>query len=112
MAQISAPIAESGYYVFPVALVDQTFKNNGLSVAEDIQGVGIEKLHDIFGADAALYLDIQDYGTSYVVLSSETRVTVTARLLDLRTGRLLWKKTVTASSAESQSASGGAWLVC
>lgn len=54
MTQMVAPIAESGFYVFPVALVEQTFKNNGLTVASDVHQVPIDKLHDIFGADAAL----------------------------------------------------------
>ena len=30
MASTTLPLAEAGYYVFPVALVDQTFKENGL----------------------------------------------------------------------------------
>ncbi len=107
MSQIVAPIAESGYYVFPVALVDQTFKNNGLTVANDIQSVPVSKLYEIFGADAGLYIDIQEYGTSYVILSSDTVVAVTARLVDLRTGTLLWQDTARASSAETKGNSGG-----
>jgi hypothetical protein len=54
MAQMSAPIAEAGFYVFPVALVNQTFQNNGLTVANDIQALPGAKLYEIFGADAAL----------------------------------------------------------
>lgn len=107
MAQMSAPIAESGFYVFPVALVNQTFQNNGLTVANDVQAVPVAKLYEIFGADAALYIDIQEYGTSYVVISSNTVVTVTAKLVDLRTGNLLWQGASTASSAETRGNSGG-----
>lgn len=102
MAQAATPVAESGFYVFPVALVDQTFKNNGLTVAQEIQNVPLAKLREIFGADAALYMTIERYGTSYVVVSSETRVTVSARLIDLRSGQKLWQGAATASSAENQ----------
>ncbi len=102
MAQAATPIAESGFYVFPVALVNQTFRNNGLTVAQDIQQVPVPKLREIFGADAALYMTIERYGTSYVVVSSETRVTVVASLIDLRTGQQLWQGKATASSAENQ----------
>ena len=77
MTQLATPIAESGFYVFPVAMVNQTFNNNGLTQAADIQAVPTTKLKEIFGADTALYVTIDDYGTSYVVISSETRVTVT-----------------------------------
>ena len=107
MTQLTAPIAESGYYVYPVALVDQTFQNNGLTVAEDIHAVPTAKLYEIFGADAALYIDIVEYGTSYVVISSNTVVTVGAKLVDLKTGALLWEGAASASSAENRSSSGG-----
>ncbi|MCV2883416.1 DUF799 domain-containing protein [Aestuariibacter sp. AA17] len=107
MSQVSAPIAESGYYTFPVALVDQTFKNNGLTVANDIHAVPTPKLHEIFGADAALYITIEEYGTSYVVISSETIVTANATLVDLRTGTVLWQHNATASSAETRNSNGG-----
>lgn len=107
MSQVATPIAESGYYVFPVALVDQTFKNNGLTVANDVHAVPITKLKDIFGADAALYLTVEEYGTSYVVISSETRVTVSATLVDLRSGIVLWQSAASASSAETRGNNGG-----
>ncbi|WP_137168440.1 DUF799 domain-containing protein [Salinimonas lutimaris] len=102
MAQAATPLAESGFYVFPVGLVDQTFKNNGLTVAQDIQAVPVAKLQEIFGADAALYITIERYGTSYVVVSSETRVTLSASLVDLQNGQQIWQGTATASSAENQ----------
>ncbi|MDP7591602.1 MAG: DUF799 domain-containing protein [Litorilituus sp.] len=107
MSQLVAPIAESGFYVFPVALVDQTFKNNGLTVANDIHDVSIQKLHDIFGADTALYLTIEEYGTSYVVISSNTVVSVSATLVDLRSGDVLWQGSASASSEETRGNSGG-----
>lgn len=107
MTQLATPIAESGYYVFPVAIVNQTFANNGLTEATDIHAVSPTKLNEIFGADTALYVTIEDYGTSYVVISSETRVTVTASLVDLRSGEMLWTGKASASSAEQQNANNG-----
>jgi hypothetical protein len=107
MSQIIAPIAESGFYVFPVALVDQTFRANGLTEASDIHAVPIQKLNEIFGADTALYISIEEYGTSYVVISSDTVVSVSATLVDLRTGIVLWQDIASASSAETRGNSGG-----
>ncbi|GKW17383.1 hypothetical protein BSK71_18365 [Pectobacterium actinidiae] len=107
LSQVTYPLAESGYYVLPVAVVDETFKQNGLSTAADIHALSTAKLHQIFGADAALYLDVKEYGTSYIVISSETRVSADARLVDLRTGKLLWSGSATASSNEQQSNSNG-----
>lgn len=107
MSQVAAPIAESGYYVFPVTLVNQTFQHNGLTEAADIHAVPFGKLHEIFGADTGLYMTIEEYGTSYVVLSSETVVTVSATLVDLRSGNVLWQSKARASSAETRGNSGG-----
>lgn len=107
MSQTTAPLAESGYYVFPVTLVDETFKQNGMTTPADIHGISNGKLRDIFGADAALYINVKQYGTSYVVISSETRVTAEAKLVDLRSGKTLWTGSATASSAEGDSNNGG-----
>lgn len=107
LSQMVASIAESGFYVFPVALVDQTFKKNGLTVANDIHKIPIQKLHEIFSADAALYLTIEEYGTSYVLISSNTVVSVSATLVDLKTGDVLWKDSARASSEETRGNSGG-----
>ncbi|HEY0285676.1 MAG TPA: DUF799 domain-containing protein [Pseudomonas sp.] len=107
LSQVTFPLAEAGYYVLPVALVDETFRNNGLTDANDIQATSPAKLRDIFGADAAMYVTVKQYGTSYIVISSQTIVTVTAKLVDLRTGTALWTGAATASSDEGGNNSGG-----
>jgi hypothetical protein len=102
------PLAEAGYYVLPVTLVDETFKQNGVNTPNEAENIPFPKLHDYFGADAAVYLKVKRYGTSYQVVASDTRVEVEGRIIDLRTGALLWQGTASASSAEqSQSAQGG-----
>jgi len=105
LAQATLPLAESGYYVLPVAVVDETFRQNGLFTAGDIHALAPSKLHDIFGADAALYLDVKKYGSSYAILSSSVVVEIDATLIDLRSGAKLWegKKSV----AETSGSSGG-----
>lgn len=101
MATTAQPLAEAGYYVMPVALVDETFKQNGLSTPNDIHDVSIAKLREIFGADAAVYLRVKQYGTSYMVIGAETRVTLEGRIVDLRNGRTIWAGSATASSQEN-----------
>lgn len=107
LSQTAFPLAEAGYYVFPIAVVEETFKQNGMTNAADIQAVSPTKLREIFGNDAVLYLDITEYGTSYQVIASDTRVTASAKLVDSRTGNLLWSGSATASSTENSSSSGG-----
>ncbi|WP_043461451.1 DUF799 domain-containing protein [Azohydromonas australica] len=107
MSQVTLPLAEAGYYVLPVTLVDETFKQNGLTVPDEIHGVAPEKLREIFGADAAVYLRVTRYGTTYNVISSVTMVAAEARIVDLRSGQLLWQGQAAASSAEGDNSSQG-----
>lgn len=107
LSQVTYPLAESGYYVIPVTLAAETFKQNGLTSAADIHNLPPAKLRQIFGADSALYINVKDYGTSYKVVSSASVVTADAKLLDLRSGKILWEGSASASSAEGQQNSGG-----
>lgn len=102
LAQATLPLAESGYYVIPVTLANETFKQNGLDNAADIHDLPVQKLRQIFGADAALYINVTDYGTSYQVVQSATVVSADAKLIDLRSGKTLWQGSARASSAEQQ----------
>lgn len=108
LSQMSLPLGEAGYYVYPVAVVDEMFRNNGLNNPGDIHAVSPSKLREIFGADAALYVDVKRYGSTYTVISSDVTVSADARLVDLKTGKLLWNGSASASSAEqSNNNSGG-----
>ena len=106
-AQVSYPLAEAGYYVLPVAVVGETFKQNGLTNAADIHGVDVRKLNEIFGADAGLYITISKYGSTYTVIDSVAVVSVTAKLVDLKTGTLLWEGAASASNNEGGNNGGG-----
>ena len=107
LAHTTMPLAEGGYYVLPVTLVHETFRENGLIIADEIHAVPPQKLREIFGADAALYLTITQYGTRYMVLNSVTEVRAEAELLSLVTGKSLWRGQAFASSAENQQTGSG-----
>lgn len=106
LARASFPLAEKGYYVFPVALVDEVFKQNGITNGHDIQTASIKKIHEIFGADAIMYLSVDEYGSSYQVFNSVTKVSVSGKLVDLRTGKTLWEGKGIASSQRDNSNNG------
>ncbi|WP_233872176.1 DUF799 domain-containing protein [Paraburkholderia adhaesiva] len=107
LSQMTMPLAEAGYYVIPVAVMEETFKQNGLTTAGDIQQTTPAKLREIFGADAVLYSTITQYGTQYRVLASATVVTVSAKLVDLKSGDVLWQGAATANSEEGSNNGGG-----
>lgn len=84
------PISELGYYVIPVVLADQLLKENGFSLPAEMHQAPLTKLNEVFGADAVLYLEVLEYGTKYMVIASTTVVRLKARLVDARSGAVLW----------------------
>lgn len=100
------PLSEAGYYVFPVAVAAETFKQNGLTNPADIHEVKLDKLHAIFGNDAVLYITVKDYGTRYQVLQSVTTVSADAKLVDARNGKELWSGQVISSDAGQKGNNG------
>ena len=90
LSVITRPLAERGYYVFPVGLVDQILKQNGRPTPGEMHRVSLAKLKEVFGADAVMYVTISEWGTSYQVLSSVTSVRVHASLVDIDTGTRIW----------------------
>ncbi len=53
-----------------------------------------------FWSRCGLYLDVSEYGVNYQIINSETKVSVSGKLVDLRTGKTLWTGSATASSDE------------
>jgi len=103
LSTVTKPIAEHGYYVFPVAVVDQFLKENGMPSAGEMHQVPLNKVMEVVGADAVLFITLKRYGTKYEVVNSATVVEVHARLVDTRTGLLLWDGTGTARYDSSDS---------
>jgi hypothetical protein len=82
LTTVNRPVAERGYYVFPIAVVDQLMKDNGLPTAAEMQQAPLTKVAQITGADAVLFLDLKQYGAHYQLLSSTVVVEVAAKLVD------------------------------
>jgi hypothetical protein len=101
LSTITRPLAECGYYVFPVAVVDAFMKENGLPTAGEMQGVPLEKLRSVLGADAVLYVTVESWGQKYRIVSSDTVVKARARLVDTLSGTTLWTGTAFAQQSSS-----------
>ena len=104
LSTVTRPLVERGYYVFPVAVIDNLLKENGMPTAGEMHQVPLAKVRAITGADAVLYPTVHQYGSTFYVVHASTRVNVSARLVDTRTGTLLWAGT---GAAEHGSQSTG-----
>jgi hypothetical protein len=104
---ITQPLAEKGYYVFPVHLVDAFFKSENISDTEIIRNIPAKKLQEIFGADAILYVDINAWDTGYAVVSSNVDVGLSFSLVDANSGEEIWQNNAYAYSYEGLDGSNG-----
>lgn len=102
MATVTRPLAESGYYVFPVALVDQTFRDNGMNEPAEMHQAPLSKISEVFGADAVLYITVSEYGAKYTLIDSQIIVSANAKLVDARSGQMLWQGSASASNADGR----------
>jgi len=91
ISTITKPLAEKGYYVFPVAVIDHFLKENGLPTPAEMNAVPLDKIKEHIGADAVLYVTINEWGQKYQVLSSVTTVNADMKLVEVETGALLWE---------------------
>ena len=107
LSTVSRPVAELGYYVFPVAVVDQFFKENGMPTAGEMHQVSLAKVAELTGADAVLFPTLLEYGSKYELVSTVAIVRVKASLIDTRTGTLLWEST---GMAQQNSSGSGNFL--
>lgn len=105
LSTVTAPLAEAGYYVFPVAVVDAYMKENGLPTPADMHAVPLDKLDEVFDADAVLYVDITEYGQEYNIVSSAAVVKARAELVDMESGETLWESGVNAVDRSSSGSS-------
>lgn len=91
ISTITVPLAEHGYYVFPVYLTEMLLRDLGLPEAGHIHQLPPDRFFELFGADAVLLVTIKDWSTKYLVINSSVVVDVEYLLKDTRTGNVLWE---------------------
>jgi hypothetical protein len=106
LSTISKPLAERGYYVFPVAVIDTLMKENGLPTPGEMNNVPLEKIRAVTGADAVMYVNINQWGQKFQLISSVTIIDSDVRLVDSSTGTLLWEAKIQAQQGSSDGGGG------
>lgn len=106
LSTVTRPIAERGYYVFPVAEVDQLMRQNGMPGPGEMAQAPLDKLRQIIGADAVLYVELKQYGTKYQLINSTTVVAADGKLVDTASGLTLWKGSATVAQDSGGASSG------
>lgn len=90
LSTLSIPLAEKGYYVFPVHMVKRVLEDDGLSDADLVHNTPAERLGKLFGADSILYVIIDRWDAQYFVLGTTVTVALSYVIKDGRDGKELW----------------------
>jgi hypothetical protein len=90
LTTLTLPLAERGYYVFPVHTAKTVLEQEGFYDGEQVQKQPPQALAQLFGADAVLFVTINRWDAQYAVISTTVTVDFDYRLVS-KDGTELWK---------------------
>lgn len=107
MTTIEQPLALWGYYVFPVEMVSDIMKQEGVYDTAMLYDMPLDKFQQYFGADAVLFTHIRKWDLAYAVVAASLTVSIEAEIVSTKTSQKLWKYTGTVVVDLSGGNSGG-----
>jgi len=111
---IAEPLSFVGYYVFPIEIVNEVLKQEGIYDTELIVDLDPSKFKEYFGADAVLFTKIIAWNTSYYVVGGNVKVHIAFDLVSTKTGETLWSyndKLTVDTTADDNELGGAAGLL-
>ena len=90
LSTLTLPLAEKGFYVFPVNTAKFVLEQEGFYEGEQIHNQPPEVLANLFGADAVLYVTINRWDAQYMVFATTVTVEFSYRLVT-KNGVEIWK---------------------
>ncbi|MCX6141884.1 MAG: DUF799 family lipoprotein [Ignavibacteriales bacterium] len=107
---IAGPLTNCGYYVFPIEVVNDVLKQEGLFDTETMANVPAQKFKEYFGAEAVLFVTILQWNTSYLITSGSVTVKLACELKSTTTGEVLWfYDDVVSVNTTGDSGGAGGW---
>lgn len=91
LATLPIPIAEKGYYVFPVNTTKYVLEQEGYYEGERIHQQSVPVLAKLFDADAVLYVSINRWDAKFALITTVVTVEFDYRLVS-KDGTELWKE--------------------
>ena len=106
---IAQPLTEQGFYVLPVEITNVILKEAGIADGAQLKDVPPAKFHTMFGADAVLFVTINEWDTNYYVTGGNVTVGLGYHMVSTKTGNTLWSyrnRVVVNTSGNSNSGGG------
>lgn len=105
LSTLPVPLAEKGYYVFPVNTTKYVLEQEGMYEADRIQAQPTETLAKLFGADAVLYVTINRWDATYAFITTTVTVDFDYRMVS-KDGTEIWKEHKTMQYSPQNNSSG------
>jgi len=106
LSTVSRPLADRGYYVFPVNATKRLLEDDGLADANLVHNAPASRIGRLFGADAVLYVSIDRWDARYMLLATQVTVKISYLIKDVHTDQELWSDTETIVYQPESSHSG------
>jgi len=91
LTTMAVPLAERGFYVFPINATRNLMEAEGLGDAGLVHGTPTSQLAQVFGADSILYVEVLQWDSKYNVLSSDIKTEMLYTLKSGKTDQVLWQ---------------------
>lgn len=88
---IAQPLSYKGYYVFPIEVVSEVLKQEGIYETELLLNTPTSLFKEHFGADAVMFILINQWDTNYYVIGGNVTVGIGYILKDTETGDVIWQ---------------------
>jgi hypothetical protein len=109
LSTLTLPLAEKGFYVFPVHTAKFVLEQEGMYEGEQIHGQTPETLAKLFGADAILYVTINRWDAQYAIIATTVTVEFDYRMVG-KDGTELWQAKQSMQYSPQNNNSGGSAL--
>ena len=105
LSTLPVPLAEKGYYVFPVNTTKYVLEQEGYYEGDQIHQLPPETLAKLFDADAILYVTINRWDAQYAIFSTQVTVEFDYRIVS-RDGTEIWNENKRMVYAPQNNSSG------
>jgi len=87
---LTQPFADNGYYVLPIAISSEIFKREGVVAGEQLINAPMSVFKNNFGADAVLFITINEWDKKYLVIAANVTVGMSYVLMSTKDREILW----------------------
>ncbi|MFT7259310.1 MAG: hypothetical protein ACI9MS_001168 [Glaciecola sp.] len=88
---IAEPLTRMGYYVLPIEVTNRLIQEQGIVDGAQLANVDTGLFKTMYGADAVMFVNINQWDTSYFVIGGNVTVGISYELVSTTSKEVLWQ---------------------